>query len=236
MRVRFLVALLVVLLGTPIVFTLYDLYPEVLIFFSVIAVILLGIVCFEKLKDRPFLEKHSSLLSSEDPKVLLELSEKCEAYLKDRNSVKVRRLAQQVKDKREKIQREQAKMETFKSAISEDGSHPRVVSTLKENMHTPDSFQHVSSEYETIEKDGEFYHKIVMTFRGTNTFNALVLQTYYFLVDADNQISFVGSPDDTGSSPVNTAKLAETAMAVSIAFEGVATLADMLLFFTRDEE
>ena len=199
--------------------------------------ILIGGVCVAILstrKERTFLKAHSSKLSSEDPKVLLELAEKCDTYLKDRYSPEVTRLSQQAKTKRAKIQF-QANLETFKSEISEDGSHPRVVATLKEQMHNPDSFQHVSSDYETVEPEGKRYHKIVMTFRGRNTFNALVLQTCYFLVDGDNQISLVGSPDDTESSPVNTAQLAETAASVAIAVEGVATLADLLLFFTSEE-
>ena len=174
-----------------------------------------------------FLKDHSSLLSSEDPKVLLQLSEKCDAYLRDRYSPEVVSLGQQAKTKRTSIQ--------FQAKISEDGSHPAVVATLKEQMHNPDSFQHVSSDYETVEQEGKSYHKIVMTFRGRNTFNALVLQTCYFLVDEDNQISLVGSPDDTESSPVNTAQLAASADAAAIAVEGVATLADLLSFFTSEE-
>ena len=35
-------------------------------------------------KERAFLRAHQDQLSSEDPKVLLELSEKCEEHLKDR--------------------------------------------------------------------------------------------------------------------------------------------------------
>ena len=185
-------------------------------------------------KERTFLKAHSSKLSSEDPKVLLELAEKCDTYLKDRYSLEVTHLSQQAKTKRAKI-RFQANLEPFKAEISEDGSHPRVVATLKEQMHNPDSFQHVSSDYETVEQEGKSYHKIVMTFRGRNTFNALVLQTCYFLLDEDNQVSLVGSPDDTESSPVNTAQLAASADAAAIAVEGVATLADLLLFFTSEE-
>ena len=185
-------------------------------------------------KERTFLKAHSSKLSSEDPKVLLELAEKCDTYLKDRYSLGVTHLSQQAKTKRAKI-RFQANLEPFKSEISEDGSHPRVVATLKEQMHNPDSFQHVSSDYEIVEQEGKNYHKIVMTFRGRNTFNALVLQTCYFLIDEDNQVSLVGSPDDTESSPVNTEAIAASADAAAIAVEGVATLADLLLFFTSEE-
>ena len=202
-----------------------------------------------------FLKEHSDLLSSEDPKVLLELIEKCNEYLKDRRSTEVTHLLQQTKDKAARVQREinfQANLETFKSEISEDGSHPAVVSTLKEQMHNPDSFQHVSSDYEIVEKDGKHYQKIVMSFRGTNTYNALVLQTCYFIVDADNQVSLVASQDDTESSPVpmvalaastdsaasaidGAAALAASADDAASAVEDILTLADMLSFFISDE-
>ena len=202
-----------------------------------IALIAVGVVYFVILPprtQRAFLKAHRRQLWSEDPKVLLELSEKCEAYLKDQYSAKIENLSQQAKTKRAGIQ-SQVNFETFKSEISEDGSHPAVVSTLKEKMHNPDSFQHVSSDYEIVEKYGRRYYKIVMTFRATNTFNALVLQTCYFLLDADNQITLVGSPDNTESSPVNTAQLSASVDAAASAFEGVAALADLLSFFSSEE-
>ena len=255
MSVKYLFSTLAILLATLTFFALDTLADtesaddvSVILFLCCLLGIFLLVVRFmilRKIRDRPFLKEHRSLLVSDDPKVLLELSEKCDAYLRDRYSPEVVSLGQQAKDKAtkiqqtkeetERIQREIANLETFKSEISEDRSHPAVVATLKETMHNPDSFQHVSSDYETVEPEGKRYHKIVMTFRGRNTFNALVLQTCYFLVDGDNQISLVGSPDDTESSPVNTAQLAETAASVAIAFEGVATLADLLLFFTSEE-
>ena len=250
MRVKFLFSTLVILLAILTFFTLdtvadsesaSDGFIGFLVFFLVIILIPTGVVSFAILltrKQRAFLKAHRSQLSSEDPKVLLELSEKCEAYLKDRNSVEVSSLSQQAKAKAAKLQREmdfQANLEIFKSEISEDGSHPAVVSTLKEKMHNPDSFQHVSSDYETIEQEGRHYQKIVMTFRARNTFNALVLQTCYFLLDADNQITLVGSPDNTESSPVNTAELSVSVDAAASAFEGVASLADLLSFFSSEE-
>ena len=258
MSVKFLFSTLGVLLTTLTFFTLdtiadtestydKDTVAVIIVFgvFSILILVAIFSLILQARKARPFLEEHSSLLSSEDPKVLLELSKKCAEYLKGRNSPKVSSLAQQAKNKREKIQqaenerekiqREQAKMETFKSEISEDRSHPGVVATLKENMHNPDSFQHVSSDYEVIEEDGRRYHKIVMTFRATNTFNALVLQTCYFLIDENNQISLVGSADDTESSPVNTAALVASVDAAASAFEGAASLADLLLLFGSNE-
>ena len=255
MSVKYLFSTLAILLATLTFFALDTLadtesaYAVSVIFLCSLLGIFLLVVSFmtlaRKIRARPFLKEHRSLLASDDPKVLLELVEKCNEYRERRNIPEVASLAQQAKEKAtkiqqakektERIQREIANLETFKSEISEDGSHPAVVATLKETMHNPDSFQHVSSDYETVEPEGKSYHKIVMTFRGRNTFNALVLQTCYFLLDEDNQVSLVGSPDDTESSAVNTAAIAASADAVAIAFEGVATLADLLLFFTSEE-
>ena len=262
MSVKFLFSTFIILLITLTFFALdtvadsestSDRYVEfvpiifgVLMFLMVVTILYYSMI--DTRKERAFLKAHSSKLSSEDPKVLLEFSEKCDAYLKDRDSFEIRRLLTQAKTKltQAKTKLTQAKtkrtsiqfsanLEAFKSEISEDGSHPAVVAMLKEQMHNPDSFQHVSSDYETVEQEGKNYQKIVMAFRGRNTFNALVLQTCYFLVDEDNQISLVGSPDDTESSPVNTVSLAEAADTAAIAVEGVATLADLLSFFTSEE-
>ena len=255
MSVKYLFSTLAILLATLTFFALdtiadsesssdksVDLGMIILIFLGLLVVLIVaGMVYSVRLstkKVRAFLKENRSLLSSEDPKTLLELAEKCDEHLKDRYSAEVASLSQQARSKVARIQRArdfQAKMETFKSEISEDGSHPRVVAMLKEQMHNPDSFQHVSSDYETVKQEDKHYYKIVMTFRGRNTFNALVLQTCYFLVDEDNQVSLVGSPDDTESSPVNTAAIAASADAAAIAVEGVATLADLLLFFTSEE-
>ena len=253
MNVKYLFSTLAILLATLTFFALDTLADTesasdqstglwwISLFLVLVLVVAVGVAYFaiqSARKENAFPEELRDKLSSEDPKVLLELSEKCDAYLRDRYSPEVTRLSQQAKDKAtkiqqakeeteriqretERIQREIANLETFKSEISENGSHPRVVATLKETMHNPDSFQHVSSDYETVEPEGKRYLK--------------VLQTCYFLVDGDNQISLVGSPDDTESSPVNTAQLAETAASVAIAVEGVATLADLLLFFTSEE-
>ena len=250
MNVKFLFATLVILLAALTFFHLdaiadsdsasnghFGIWVSGLVMVLIIVTLIYSLIPSTR-KASTFLKEHSSLLLSEDPKVLLQLSEQCDEFLKDRQSVEVERLAQQAKTKGTRIQRVidfQANLETFKSEISEDGSYPRVVAALKEQMHNPDSFQHVSSEYETVEQDGKPYHKIVMTFRATNTFNALVLQTCYFIVDMDNQVSLVGSPDGTESSPVNTVSLAAAADAAASAVEGAATLADLLLLFGSDE-
>lgn len=172
------------------------------------------------------------------PKALLELSEKCDEYLKERYSLEVIDLARQAKTKATKIQKQidyQANLATFKSEISEDGSHPRVISTFKEHMHNPDSFQHVSSEYEDVEKDGKHYYKITMACRGTNSFGALVLHTYFFVLDEDNQISMIGSSDNTEASSVNMEKVSASVDAAVGVVEGVALAADLLSFFSSDE-
>ena len=187
-----------------------------------------------------FLESRAGKLSSEDPKVLLQLSEKCDEYQKENSqySAKIISLSQKAKTKAAKFQRKidfETNLATFKSNVLEDGSHPSVVSTLKEHMHNPDSFQHVSSNYETIGKEGKHYCRIVMVFRGTNTFGALVLQTCFFVLDEDNQISLIGSPSDAESSSLNTVTLSESIDAASSLFDGVASAADLLSFFGPDE-
>ena len=207
-----------------------------------IILIVVGMVCFSRLltrKVRAFLKEHRNLLSSEDPKVLFELSGKCDEFLKDRlgNNPEVARLAQQAKTKATRIQRQigyQESLAAFKSEISEDGSHPRVVSTFKEHMHNPDSFQHVSSEYEEIKKDGKHYYKITMVGRGTNTFGALVLQTYFFVLDENNQISLIGTSDDTEASSANMEKVSASVDAAVGVFEGVTLAADLLSFFSSE--
>lgn len=248
-KVKFVSSTLVTLLATITFFVLNtiadsesasDKHTEFLIFCLVIVFIVVGMVCFARSstrKERAFLKEHRSQLSSEDPKVLLELSEKCDEYLKDQYNAEVIHLSQQAKSKTTRIRKKidfQANLETFKSEISEDESHPSVVSTLKKHMHNPDSFQHVSSNYETMEKEGKSYYKIVMVFRGTNTFGALVLQTCFFILDEDNQISLVGSPNDTESSTVNTEKLSASIDAASSLFEGIASAADVLSFFSSE--
>lgn len=216
----------------------------ILVFFILIIVIAvtIGVIgCFTILsirKTRLFLKEHRDQLSSEDPKALLELSEKCDEYLKERYSLEVIDLARQAKTKATKIQKQidyQANLATFKSEISEDGSHPRVISTFKEHMHNPDSFQHVSSEYEDVEKDGKHYYKITMACRGTNSFGALVLHTYFFVLDEDNQISMIGSSDNTEASSVNMEKVSASVDAAVGVVEGVALAADLLSFFSSDE-
>ena len=200
--------------------------------------LVVGIVCFSILltrQERAFLKEYGDQLSSEDPKVLLQLSEKCDEYLKNKHSSEVSHLSQRAKAKVTQIDF-QANLATFKSEISEDRSHPRVISTLKEHMHKPDSFQHVSSEYEDVKKDGKHYYKITMACRGTNTFGALVLQTHFFLLDEDNQISVIGSPNRTESGAVNMEKLSVSMDATANAFEGIASAADLLAFFSSGDE
>ena len=251
MRVKFVFSTLVTLLAT-ITFFAFDAIADseaaaddyIGLWMTGLAIILIvvGMVCFSILltgKTRAFLKEHSNLLSSEDPKVLLELSEKCDEFLKDnsQNSTEVARLAQRAKTKATRIQKQidsQENLATFKSEISEDRSHPRVVSTFKEHMHNPDSFQHVSSDYEDVEKDGKHYYKITMACRGTNTFGALVLQTYFFVLDEDNQISLIGSSDNTEASAVNTERISASIDAAAGVVEGVASAVDLLSFFSSE--
>lgn len=251
MRIKFVLATLVILLTAITIFvsnaiaesgSVSDDHMVLWVFGIAIVLIVVGLVCFTILsaRERAFLKKYRGQLSSEDPNVLLELSEKCDEFLKNRSgySTEVIRLSHQAKTKGTKIQKQidyHTYLEAFKAGIAEDGSHPRVISTFKEHMHNPDSFQHVSSEYENVEIEGKHYYKITMACRGTNTFGALVLHSYFFLFDENNQISLVGSSDNTESSSVNTEKLTASINVAVSAVEGVASIADLLSIFSSDE-
>lgn len=56
--------------------------------------------------------------------------------------------------------------------FSADGSDADLISLVKENLNNADSFQYVSTTY----TDGGSYLIIKMTYRATNSFNALILQ------------------------------------------------------------
>lgn len=209
---------------------------------SIMIVILsipIALICFRiyvRRNELNFLKVHQKRISSTDPEVLLDVTQRCETYLKrNRKADEVRNLAAQARHKIKLIQISK-EMETFKSEISEDGSHPAVVSILKNKMHNPDSFQHISSDYGIVEQDANHYQKVEMTFRATNTYNALVLQTCYFLINADKEISLVGSPDNSESSPVTTTTLAASAEAAVSIVEDATTIADLLSTFSSDEE
>ena len=200
MSVKFLFSTFIILLITLTFFALdtvadsestSDRYVEfvpiifgVLVFLMVVTILYYSMI--DTRKERAFLKAHSSKLSSEDPKVLLEFSEKCDAYLKDRDSFEIRRLLTQAKTKLTQAKTKRtsiqfsANLEAFKSEISEDGSHPAVVAMLKEQMHNPDSFQHVSSDYETVEQEGKNYQKNRNGFQRQEYFQRLSVTNLLF--------------------------------------------------------
>lgn len=77
-----------------------------------------------------------------------------------------------------------------------DGSHKNLTTLIKENMHNPDSFQHVKtyrydkSEYEK----GDILH-IRTVYRGTNAFNAIVTNSIEADVDYDGNIVAITRQD-----------------------------------------
>lgn len=54
-----------------------------------------------------------------------------------------------------------------------DGSNYDLVSVVKQSMNDPKSFEHIETRY----RDNGNSYTIVMSFRGKNAFNALVVQT-----------------------------------------------------------
>ena len=67
-----------------------------------------------------------------------------------------------------------------------DGSHYKTVQYVKNKMHNPKSFEHVQTGF--IDKATEGHRIIVMTYRGTNLFNAVVTETKSFKVSLNGDV------------------------------------------------
>lgn len=65
-----------------------------------------------------------------------------------------------------------------------DGSHRPLVRRVKESMKNPDSFEHVKTTYT---EQGDML-LVLMTYRGKNSFNAVVTQRVYAEVTLDGTI------------------------------------------------
>lgn len=65
-----------------------------------------------------------------------------------------------------------------------DGSHKGLTTLIKKTMHNPDSFKHVASKY----SDNGDYLFIKTTFRGTNTFGAVVTNWISAKVDLNGKV------------------------------------------------
>ena len=67
-----------------------------------------------------------------------------------------------------------------------DGSHYKTVKHVKRVMKNPKSFKHVNTTY-TPHKDKN-YRVIVMQYRGTNSFNAVVTNTIFVQVKLNGDV------------------------------------------------
>lgn len=86
--------------------------------------------------------------------------------------------------KEENIKNESNKLKIKKLFSAWDGHHVKLEQYIKQHMNDPKSYEHVSTRYE--EKDGQL---IVYTeFRGTNSFNAKVLNNAIAISDMDGNI------------------------------------------------
>lgn len=95
---------------------------------------------------------------------------------------------------------EPVKTMTFQDSIDAqfsawDGSHRGMEKAIKAQMKNPDSYEHVETGYKIIGKENENGVKalyIVTTFRGTNSFNAVVTQQAKGTFSMDGQqLTFV---------------------------------------------
>lgn len=59
--------------------------------------------------------------------------------------------------------------------VDYDGSVRPVVDFVKKNMHYPDSFKHVETQYSSISESNDLF-RVNMTYRGTNGFGAVVTE------------------------------------------------------------
>lgn len=78
--------------------------------------------------------------------------------------------------------------ETFQLQFSAwDGSHIKLVRAVKNIMNDPKSFEHVETRYYFDKKNNEIIH-VIMKFRGTNAFGALILSTIKAKIDIDGNV------------------------------------------------
>lgn len=66
-----------------------------------------------------------------------------------------------------------------------DGSHSAVESAIKAQMKNPDSYKHVETRYAD---NGADAYRVITTFRGTNSFNAVVTSTATATVSPSGQV------------------------------------------------
>ena len=67
-----------------------------------------------------------------------------------------------------------------------DGSHYKTVRYVKKIMKNPKSFEHVQTKYNDF--SGQGYRVIHMTYRGTNSFNAIVTNTISVKVNLQGDV------------------------------------------------
>jgi hypothetical protein len=69
-----------------------------------------------------------------------------------------------------------------------DGSNEKLIATVKKGLKNPDSFKHV----ETRHIMGEGYITIEMTYRATNSFNAIITEKVIAMIDyKTNEVTII---------------------------------------------
>ena len=73
----------------------------------------------------------------------------------------------------------------IKQQFSPGGMHFKLAQLVRSNMNNPASFDHVESQHYDV---GDSTIVVVMTYRGTNAFNAIMTQTIRAEVDLDGNV------------------------------------------------
>lgn len=93
-------------------------------------------------------------------------------------------------EKRKEAEAErQRRNEELRSQFSWDGSHDKTVEYVKEQMHNPESFKHVKTQYIDYAEKG--FCIIEMKYRGTNLYGGVVTQKIWVEVDLEGNVTEV---------------------------------------------
>lgn len=102
---------------------------------------------------------------------------------------KVNEITSRVNVERSRVARTQERQEREQQIRQQfsgwDGSHPAVVRAIKSQLKNPDSYKHVETRFNDT---GSENFMVFTTFRGTNSFNAVVTNTATATVSPSGEV------------------------------------------------
>ena len=94
---------------------------------------------------------------------------------KEKEEEEQKKVELEAEQERERAEGKEEKRKGFHCLSGWDGSHRALKNYVTDNMNDPDSFEHVSTKIGPVNQSGEHY--LVMTYRGSNAFGGLVLNS-----------------------------------------------------------